>query len=77
MDTWWPLDKADDDSWIIVYYCGVSSGWNYKGGLVLSKLRMLTESEEMMVEESFFNAIGLKLADFCKPDTSLSCQDGK
>lgn len=32
------------------YYCGESSGWNYKGGPVLSKSKILADSAEAMVE---------------------------
>lgn len=41
-ETWWLLDKANDGSFIAMYYCGNSLHWNYEGSLVLARNKTLS-----------------------------------
>lgn len=71
-DTWWVLDKAEDNSWIINYYCGSLLEWNYEGATVLSKEKVLTPSAYMQIAESYRKAVGLELQEFCRVDNEGS-----
>ncbi len=74
-ETWWPLDKAADGSWIIMYYCGTTAQWNSEGALVLSRSRTLDPSAYQQIGASYKQAVGLDINDFCLTDTSSDCMD--
>ncbi len=74
-ETWWPLDKAADGSWIIMYYCGNTAQWNYEGSLVMSKSRILDPSAYKQIGASYKQAVGLDINDFCFTDTSSDCMN--
>ncbi len=69
-DTWWLLDKADDGSWIQLYYCGNGVPWNYEGALVFSKSRTLDSSAYKQIAQSYNDYVGIDLNNFCSPITS-------
>ncbi|XP_064384131.1 uncharacterized protein LOC135333147 [Halichondria panicea] len=74
-EVWWPLDKADDESWIIMYYCGTTAQWNYEGAMVMSKIRILDLSTYKQIGASYKQAVGLDINDFCFTDTSSDCMN--
>ena len=69
-EEWWPIDKADDNSWIQMYYCGSTLQWNYEGALVLSKAKTILKSDYIQIAASYKQAVGLDLIDFCYVDTT-------
>ncbi len=74
-EVWWPLDKADDGSWIQMYYCGNTVQWNYEGSLVMSRSRTLDPSVYKQIGASYKQAVGLDINDFCFTDTSSDCMN--
>ena len=74
-ETWWLLDKADDGSYMTMYYCGNTLQWYYEGALVLAKERNLVEAAYSNITASFQKAVGLDLTKFCDVNTSTTCPD--
>ena len=42
--TWWVLDKTDDGSYALIYYCAEIADWNYEGAAVLARNTTLPQS---------------------------------
>lgn len=67
-EKWWIIDKADDNSYFLVYYCGNVFQWNFEGAIVLSRTKLPTDAYPV-IAESYKKAIGLDFAKFCTPVT--------
>ena len=74
-ETWWLLDKANDGSHMIMYYCGNTLQWYYEGALVLSKNQTLDKSVYADIATSFQKSVGLDLNDFCDVRATSTCPD--
>jgi len=75
--TWWVLDKADDGSYALVYYCGAALGnWNYVGGQVLARNTSLSPEAYAKITDSFESSVGLDLSEFCYNEVK-DCNNGK
>lgn len=68
--TWWVVDKADDGSYALVYYCGNVADWNYEGGIVMAQSTSLPTSAYTKIAASFKTTVGLDLTDFCHNQVS-------
>lgn len=75
VETWWVVDKADDDSYYLVYYCGYELQWYFEGAIVLSKNPVLSTSAVTAITESYKKAVGLDFKKFCSPRAGSSCPD--
>lgn len=64
-NSWWLLDKADDSSWVTVYYCGNVGGWNYEGSFVFSRSSSFPDAATSKVAASYNSTIGLDFSQFC------------
>ena len=73
-ETWWLLDKADDGSYLLVYYCGNTMNWNYEGAIVLSRNTSLPEETYTKIAATYKSAVGLDFSLFCKDDLE-KCND--
>lgn len=65
-ETWWVFDKAEDNSYYLVYYCGNVLQWNFSGAIVFSKSD-ISASIVPAITESFKKATGLDFSTFCSP----------
>ena len=74
-ETWWLLDKADDGSYIIMYYCGNTLQWYYEGALVFARNRTLNASAYGDIARSYQKAVGLDFSKFCNTTTDATCPD--
>ena len=74
--TWWVVDKADDGSYVLVYYCGAVADWNYEGAMVMARSTSLPSSAYTKIAESFQSTVGLDLKDFCSNQVT-NCNNGK
>ena len=75
-ETWWLIDRADDGSYVLVYYCANTlDQWYNEGALVIARNRTLAEGAFVSIASSFTKAVGLDLSQFCTPTTSTSCPD--
>ena len=72
-ETWWLIDKADDGSYVQMYYCGNTLQWNYEGALVFARDRTLSEAAYANITTAYKQAVGLDLQQFCYTDTSSKC----
>lgn len=73
-ETWWLLDKANDGSYMTMYYCGNTLQWYYEGAIVLARNKTLDKDAYSNIASSFQKAVGLDLTKFC--DVSISnCPD--
>ena len=72
--TWWIIDQANDNSYILLYYCGNTLQWYYNGAIVLARNRTLSEGAYADIAVSYQKSVGLNLDDFCFPLTS-NCRD--
>ena len=73
-ETWWLLDAAQDLSYVLVYYCGSSLQWHFEGAAVLAREKSLSAADYDEIANSFSEAIGLDLNEFCFTRTS-DCPD--
>ena len=76
-ETWWLIDKAEDGSYLQMYYCGHTLQWNYEGALVLARNRTLDDGAYASIASSYQKAVGLDFSQFCNTSTSTSCPDWK
>ena len=77
-ETWWLIDKADDSSYILLYYCGTTLEWNYEGAQVLARNTTLDAASYTQIATSFQQAVGLKLSEFsCNTGTQNCSEDSK
>ena len=74
-ETWWLIDKADDGSYILMYYCGHTLQWYYEGALVLARNRTLDEAAYADIASAYQKAVGLDTSQFCNTTTATSCPD--
>ena len=74
-ETWWLIDKAEDGSYALMYYCGHTLQWYYEGALVLGHNRALSNAAYANIASAFQQAVGLDTSKFCTPSTSTSCPD--
>jgi len=74
-ETWWLLDKAEDGSYIPMYYCGHTLEWSYEGALVLAHNRTLDEGAYANIASLYQKTLGLDFSQFCNTSTSASCPD--
>ena len=74
-ETWWLLDMADDESYVLMYYCGNTLQWHYEGAVVFSRNRTLADSAYAKIAVSYQKSVGLDLKEFCNPRTSTDCPD--
>lgn len=75
-ETWWLIDKADDSSYLLLYYCGNTLEWNYEGAQVLARNTTLDAAAYVRIAASYQEALGLKLSDFsCNTRTQHCPQD--
>lgn len=72
---WWLIDKADDGSYVLMYYCGYALQWNYEGALVLAQNRTLSEDVYANIRATYQKTVGLDFNSFCDINTSTSCPD--
>ena len=70
-ETWWLIDKADDSSFILLYYCGNTLQWNYEGALVLARNTTLDEASYAQIATSYKQAVSLNTTEFCNTSTQL------
>lgn len=73
-ETWWLIDEADDQSYILMYYCGHTLQWDYDGALVLARQKSLTADDYVKIAASYRKATGLDATKFCYTSTE-SCPD--
>ena len=76
-ESWWLIDKADDSSYILLYYCGTTLQWNYEGAQVLARNTTLSEKDYAKIAMSYQQALGLKLADFACNTRTQNCPNYK
>ena len=69
-ETWWLIDEAEDQSYVLIYYCGNTLQWYYDGALVFSKETSLPASALTDVAKTYAKATGLDFSTFCKTSTS-------
>ncbi len=75
-ETWWPINIAENGSWIQMYYCGNTGQWNYEGAMVLARNRTRLDTTQYdKISASYKTAVGLDLDDFCITDTSSKCME--
>ena len=74
-ETWWLIDKADDGSYILMYYCGHTLQWYYEGALALARNRTLDEAAYADIASAYQKAVGLDTSQFCSTTTATSCPD--
>jgi len=68
---WTLLDKADDGSWVALYYRGGTGTWKYSGGIVFSRARELTAEQRATVTATYQSAVGWDVdAQGCTFDNS-------
>lgn len=72
-ETWWLLDKADDGSYILLYYCGNTLQWYYDGGLVMARNQTLTGADYKKIAAAYEKAAGIDATKFCHTEASPSC----
>ena len=70
-ETWWLIDKAEDSSFILMYYCGNTLQWNYEGALVLARNTTLSTTAYRQIAASYNQAVGLDTDSFCSTSTHL------
>ena len=73
-ENWWIIDKAEDNSYYLIYYCGAEAQWNFEGAIVYTKSGKLPESAIPAITESYKKATGLDFSGFCSP-TVTDCPD--
>ena len=74
-ETWWVIDRADDRSYYLVYYCGSLLQWNFEGAIVFSKTPELSEKVTSAITDSYKKATGLDFSKFCSPKAGTGCPD--
>ncbi len=74
-ETWWLIDKADDGSYALLYYCGNTLQWYYEGALVFARNRTLSEDAYKSIASAYQHAVALSTASFCDTSTLPSCPD--
>lgn len=72
-ETWWLIDKAEDSSYILLYYCGSTLEWNYEGAQVLARNTTLSQSSYTQIGASYRQALGLTLNDFSCNTGTQNC----
>lgn len=72
--TWWLIDAAQDNSYVLVYYCGNVLQWYYDGALVLAKGKTLSDFNMANIAASYSRALGLNSAQFCSVKNTV-CPD--
>ena len=69
-ETWWVIDKAEDDSYVLVYYCGSLLQWYFEGAIVFAHGPELSADKVAAITASYKSATGLDFAEFCSPDVT-------
>ena len=72
-ETWWVIDKAEDNSYYLIYYCGNVLQWNFEGAIVFTKDGKLPDAAIPAITASYKKATGLDFSGFCSPATGASC----
>ena len=74
-ETWWIIDRADDRSYYLIYYCGNVLQWYFEGAIVLSEAPELPEKSVSAITDSYKKATGLDFSKFCSPRAGSGCPD--
>lgn len=69
-ERWWVIDKADDNSYVLVYYCGSLLQWNFEGAIVFAHDPKLTDDDVAAITASYKAALGLDFSKFCSPSVT-------
>ena len=75
-ETWWVIDKAKDNSYVLVYYCGSLLQWYFEGAIVFAHSPTLSDADTAAITASYKAATGLDFAEFCSPDVTNCMPDG-
>ena len=73
-ETWWLFDAADDNSYVLLYYCGHTLQWYYDGSLIMARESSLSDDDYTSIAKSYSQALGIKLSDLCSTSTK-QCPD--
>ena len=74
-ETWWLIDEADDQSYLLLYYCGHTLQWYYDGALVLSRKQApLPDADDSKIAAAYKQGAAVNYADFCSTITA-NCPD--
>lgn len=73
-ETWWLIDEADDQSYLILYYCGHTLQWYYDGALVLSRKMALPDADYSKIAAAYKQGAAVNYDDFCSTKTA-NCPD--
>ena len=71
--TYWIIDKAADNSYYLVYYCGNVLQWYFEGAMVYSATPSLSASAIPAITDSYKKATGLDFTTFCSPTVGSQC----
>ena len=74
-ETWWLIDKADDSSYILLYYCGHTLQWNYEGAQVLARNTTLDEATYTHIANSYEQAVRLNITEFSCNTGTQNCPE--
>lgn len=75
VETWWVIDKADDNSYFLIYYCGSVLQWYFEGAIVFSANPSLPDAVVPAITDSYKKATGLDFTKFCSPLAGPQCPD--
>ena len=68
-ETWYLVDGAEDDAYVLLYYCEYSLGWHYDGFVILSRKETLSPSTMSTIADAVRRTTGLDTSTFCTPKT--------
>ena len=74
-ETWWIIDKAADNSYYLIYYCGSVLQWYFEGAIIYSATPSLSDSAIPAITDSYKKATGLDFNTFCSPAVGSQCPD--
>jgi hypothetical protein len=74
-ENWWVIDKADDNSYYLIYYCGSVLQWSFEGAIVYNRDGKLSDSDVTAITDSYKKATGLNFSNFCSPCPDQLAQD--
>jgi hypothetical protein len=66
--TWHALTGADDNSTVLIYYCGnIMAEWNFEGALILTRSPQLPPYSDTLFEGMVQRSLDIPYEEFCKP----------
>lgn len=69
--TWHALTGAEDNSTVLIYYCGnIMTKWNFEGALILTRSPVLPPDADMQYAEMVDKSLNIPYDKFCKPQLS-------